>query len=278
METRSPERLQYQYEIERRLAARLRDAPKHERRHLYADVYDEFFRAVPDHPQLVTIADPITQVRDAARRAKCLSRFLTPACTFLEVGPGDCSLAIQVAKAVRKVYAVDVSAEITKGNTLPDNLELILSDGSSIPVAPGSVDVAFSDQLMEHLHPDDALDQLHNLYTALRPGGIYICMTPNRFSGPHDISKYFTDEPTGFHLREHSTTDLVRMLRAAGFKKVEVPVPARGRYVPLPCVLASGRTGLPAASTSGGCSTECWPQNSRAMACKRVRAPSDIGR
>jgi SAM-dependent methyltransferase len=201
-ETRTVERLSYQYEIERRLAARLRDAGREDRRHLYADVYNEFFRAVPDHPQLVCIADPVTQARDAARRAQCLSRFLTPQSVFLEMGPGDCALAIKVAQSVRKVYAVDVSAEITKSATLPDNFELILSDGSSVPVAPNSVDVAFSDQLMEHLHPDDAMEQLRNLYRALKPGGVYVCVTPNRFSGPHDVSKYFTDEPTGFHLQK----------------------------------------------------------------------------
>jgi len=238
IEPRSEGRLSYQYEIERRLADRLRQASKEERRRLYSEVYDELFRSVPDHPQVVGIADPAGLQRTAANRAKCLSRFLTPHSTFLEVGPGDCILALEVAKIVAKVYAVDVSAEITQRSELPANFQLILSDGCSISVPPNSVDVAYSDQLMEHLHPDDALEQLRNLYLALKPGGVYICNTPNRLTGPHDISKYFTEEPTGFHLKEFTTTDLVRILRAAGFRKVQVPVPARGGYLPIPTLPA----------------------------------------
>jgi SAM-dependent methyltransferase len=106
-------------------------------------------------------------------------------------------------------------------------------------VPENSVDVAYSDQLMEHLHPDDALDQLKNIFRSLKPGGSYICMTPNRISGPHDISLYFSDVPSGFHLREYTTTDLVKILKDAGFSKVSVPVPVAGRYIVLPAFLAT---------------------------------------
>jgi SAM-dependent methyltransferase len=238
-EQRSPERLRAHYAIEKALADRLRAANKEERKRLYAEVYDELFREVPDHPQHTEREDPAQRAAGAARRARLLSRFLTPASTFLEVGPGDLALALQVARQVGKVYAVDVSSEITKGNKLPANFELILSDGSSIPVQANSVDVAYSDQLMEHLHPDDALDQLKNIFQSLKPGGVYICITPNRISGPHDISLYFSDVPSGFHLKEYTTTDLVRILKDAGFSKVAVPVPVRGRYIILPAFLAT---------------------------------------
>ncbi len=238
-EQRSPERLHAHYVIERALAQRLRSATKEERKRLYAEVYDELFRSVPDHPQHTEREDPAQRAAVAAKRAGLLSRFLAPASTFLEVGPGDLSLALQVARKVRKVYAVDVSSEITKDSKLPSNFELILSDGSSIPVPENSVDVAYSDQLMEHLHPDDALDQLKNIFRSLKPGGSYICMTPNRISGPHDISLYFSDVPSGFHLREYTTTDLVKILKDAGFSKVSVPVPVAGRYIVLPAFLAT---------------------------------------
>ena len=39
---------------------------------------------------------------------------------------------------------------------------------------PGSVDVAYSDQLMEHLHPDDALVQLTNVVRAQAGRSIYL--------------------------------------------------------------------------------------------------------
>jgi SAM-dependent methyltransferase len=235
-ESRSEEAITHHYQVEKELANRLRHSTREERRHLYSEVYDELFRMVPDHSQLTTIADPVWQDAKATRQVLALSQFVTPSSTFLEVGPGDCALAVKMAQRVARVYAVDVSAEITKRVKLPANFELILSDGSSIPVAPNSVDVAYSDQVMEHLHPDDALEQLGNIWKALKPGGIYICVTPNRLTGPHDISRYFTDDPTGFHLKEHTTTDLVNIMKSAGFKKVEVPVPARGALLPIPCL------------------------------------------
>jgi hypothetical protein len=31
---------------------------------------------------------------------------------------------------------------------------------------------------MEHLHPEDAFEQLRNIIRALAPGGRYVCITP----------------------------------------------------------------------------------------------------
>jgi SAM-dependent methyltransferase len=146
----------------------------------------------------------------------------------MEVGAGDCRLAIAMASHVRQVFAVDVSVEIAKTAVFPENCHFVLSDGCDIPVAPGSVSLAFSDQLMEHLHPADAVEQLQQIYRALEPGGMYVLLTPNRLSGPHDVSKYFDTSATGFHLKEYTTSELVSTLRAAGFRHVCVPFQMRG--------------------------------------------------
>ncbi len=70
---------------------------------------------------------------------------------------------------------------------------------------------------MEHLHPDDASDQLREIFRILRPGGVYLCITPNRLSGPHDISRYFSDTAQGLHLREYSAGELCELFQRAGF-------------------------------------------------------------
>jgi hypothetical protein len=80
--------------------------------------------------------------------------------------------------------------------------------------------VAFSNQLMEHLHPDDALQQLRNIYDALAPGGTYICLTPNGLTGPHDISRYFDPVASGFHLKEYTCGELMALFKRVGFKSV----------------------------------------------------------
>jgi SAM-dependent methyltransferase len=233
------EQIRQHYLIEKELAARLRNAPRAERKTLYTEVYDELFRRVPDHPQLALKLDANARREHVDERLRLLQTHLSPEATYLELGPGDCSLALAVATRVKKVYAVDVSREIAGGVALPDNLELIISDGSSIPVPDNSVDVAYSDQLMEHLHPDDAKEQLQNIHRTLKPGGTYICITPNRLSGPHDVSRYFDEVATGFHLKEYSLAELSQMFRAAGFSKLKTLVGARGIDVEVPTQLVT---------------------------------------
>ena len=236
-ESRSFERIREHYLIEKELADRLRRATKTERRHLYTTVYDELFRRVHDHPQLTRKAGAESRAAEVAARLKLLRRYLRPDITYLEVGPGDCSLAVAVAQQVRKAYAVDVSEEIAAGISLPENLTYVLSDGSNIPVPAGSIDLAYSDQLLEHLHPDDALAHLEDIYDALAPGGVYVCLTPNRLTGPHDISRYFDEVATGFHLREYTVGELTQLFRMVGFRKLKVLAGGAGVHAPLPPVL-----------------------------------------
>ena len=170
---RSAENIRQHYIIERELADRLRHASREERRAgLYAAVYNELFRRVADHPQIARKSNPAAQAVHASRELQLVARFIGPGTNYLEIGAGDCSLAFAVAGKVIHVYAIDVSDEISKQIETPANFELIISDGISIPVPAGSIDFAYSNQLMEHLHPDDAKSQLENVFTALRPGGV----------------------------------------------------------------------------------------------------------
>ena len=196
---RTPTQIRAHYEVEKELANTLRTASKQERRQLYPSVYDELFRRVLDHPML-TQRLSAAQIKTAiSSEIALLMPFVNKDTTFLEVGPGDCALSLEIAKTVKQVYAVDVSGEITGNSERPANFTLIISDGCSIPVHANSVNVAYSNQLMEHLHPDDAAEQLRNIAEALIPGGVYICETPNRLSGPHDVSNATsTPWPQGF--------------------------------------------------------------------------------
>lgn len=238
-DTRTPEQLRQHYDVERELADRLRRASKDDRRTLYSAVYDELFKRVPLHPQHTNKADPERLTADVAEKKQIVTPFLSRDAVFLEVGPGDCEFAKTVAAEARTVLAIDVSDEITRKRELPANLKLVISDGSSIPVPPDSVDVAYSNQLMEHLHPDDALDQLRGLHAALKPGGVYICITPSRLTGPHDISFAFDREATGFHLKEYTVGDLAALFRQVGFAKVRIIFGGRGQFMLLPAWTAT---------------------------------------
>jgi SAM-dependent methyltransferase len=232
-EPRSYERIQEHYRIEKELADRLRAASQSERQRMYTAVYDELFQRVPDHPQLTMKVDERSRRTEVSQRLNLVRPYLKPETIYLEVGPGDCAFALAVARRVRKVYAIDVSNEILGGVMQHGNFELAMSDGCSVPVPEGSVDLAYSDQLMEHLHPDDARNQLENIYQALKPGGIYLCITPNRLSGPHDVSRYFDEVATGFHLREYTVQELTELFRSAGFRKFKILIGGGGVHLPL---------------------------------------------
>lgn len=218
---RTFEQLKKTYEAEKELNRKLMNATQAERLKLYTSAYDAYFEKIPDHPMILRKANPKAIAWVVEQRMQLLNHFLNTDITFLEIGPGDCSLSLEVAKYVKKVYAADVSTQITAGLEIPENFELIISDGVSIPVPENSVDVVYSHQLMEHLHPDDAFQQLQNVYHALAPGGIYICITPNRLSGPHDTSAYFDEIATGWHLKEYTVFELYELFRTAGFSKID---------------------------------------------------------
>lgn len=145
-QTRRPERVRAHYEVERQLADRLRESTRGERLRLYAQVYDELYRSVPDHPQLARRdAEADTSAR-ASSQLRLVRRFLSPGGTLLEVGAGDCRLSVAASRHAGRVYAIDVSREIAGATVLPPNVSLVLSDGVSIDVPKQSVDLAYSNR------------------------------------------------------------------------------------------------------------------------------------
>jgi hypothetical protein len=159
---RTAEQIRRHYLVERSLAERLRATPKAERPAAYGEVYDELFRSVPDHPALRVRSHGEVAARRAAsvrHQLGFIRRFLKPEAVFAEIGAGDCALSQRVALDVKRVYAIEVSREATREVKPRRNVEIVVTDGG-VPLPAESVDVAFSNQVMEHLHPEDACDQL----------------------------------------------------------------------------------------------------------------------
>lgn len=233
-ESRSPDRLLAHYLVERELADRVRRAAGwEERKAIFSTMYDDLFARVPDHPRLAARGADTRGREDQLRwNMAQLKPYLRPGQTVLEVGAGDCALSRRIAEAAEQVYAVDISDQAQGG--LPGNVRLVITDGRTIDVPAGTVDLAFSDQVMEHLHPDDALEQLRNIHRALKPGGVYMCVTPNRVYGPSDISAFFDDEPRGFHLREYTLGEIRELFVRAGFRRQHVYIGARGCFLRCP--------------------------------------------
>lgn len=217
-DTRSIEQLRKHFEVERELASRLRKSTREERSELFKTLYSELFTRVPDHPRLVRRDTEKESRASVAAQMKLLGDFIPETRVFLEFAPGDCRLSREMAAKVEKVIAIDISDQRAAAETWPPNFELVVYDGYNMPVPDASVDLAFSYQFLEHLHPDDVPQHLRQAASALKPGGAYVLSTPHRYSGPHDISRFFTDEPQGFHLKEWTFEELGKAAHLAGFR------------------------------------------------------------
>ena len=218
-ETRTPERLRYHYEVEKALAARLRSANRQERKRLYNDLYAELLAKVPDHPSLTRTANPEATKREIRQKTAMVRRFLRPRATFVEFAAGDAGFAMGLCRSAGQVLAVEVVDRLDPAVRPPPNFRLVIYDGVDLDIPDGTADVVFSDQLIEHLHPEDVESHFALVRRMLKGGGAYVFRTPHAFSGPHDISRYFSDRPEGFHLKEWTFRQIAGELRKAGFRR-----------------------------------------------------------
>jgi len=87
-------------------------------------------------------------------------------------------------------------------------------------------DIVLSEDVVEHLHPNDIVEHFLGVFRILKPGGRYIFHTPHKFFGLWDISRVFGKlEPMGMHLKEYMVYELVQALRTAGFKHISFASP-----------------------------------------------------
>jgi SAM-dependent methyltransferase len=151
-----------------------------------------------------------------------------PPLAIYEIGSGKGELIAYLARQGFLCKATEVTRE--RGEKHVDgavpNLSWGVSDGVHLDSfeSAASYDIVISDQVLEHLHPDDIQAHLRGVHQILKPGGRYIFRTPHRFSGPHDISRVFKcDRPVGMHLKEYSYREFMTALRQTGFTRAYYP-------------------------------------------------------
>ena len=172
-----------------------------------------------------------------------LSRLVTPESTFLEVAATDCSLSLNLAGSVRRVYAVARSAVIIGNQRLPANFHLIAAEGNCIPVPQASIDVAYSNGLVDQLDPEQTCEQLANIRRALTDSGVFICCARNRLLCADDGSSVQTGNRIA---PPYTFGELRALLRRAGFRAVAQSARWTDKNVTLPgaltqlCELAVG--------------------------------------
>jgi ubiquinone/menaquinone biosynthesis C-methylase UbiE len=239
---RSSERITVHYQLERRLSDTMRGSTREQREAgLYGELYDELIGSLEDHPRKAVNAgeEPAHPEGYIVRQAAMVIREVDANDVFLDIGGGDCRLALAVAPHVAKTIVVDVSDALVPTDHGVRNFEFVKTRGVDIPLPTESVSFIYSNQVMEHLHPEDAIAQLRELYRVLKPGGRYLLRTPNRVTGPHDVSKYFDDVARGTHMKEYTYASLSEVLRDAGFTHPTIIIAPRAyRFCTMPRTVA----------------------------------------
>ena len=211
-----------QYLLEKELAEILKQSERSKRRRLYSKVYDRFYDEVPE--ELKKNFEPSKAQRSFVTDLKLkIINPLIPSneCILVEIGSGNCDFTKGIASKVTRVISIEATDKLTNERHHPDNVTFKIAEAPPYDIQTESIDIVFSSHFIEHLHPEDAIDHMKEVYRILRNGGKYLCLTPNILYGPHDISQHFGDKvATGLHLKEYSYLELGRLGKKVGFKNI----------------------------------------------------------
>ncbi len=121
-----------------------------------------------------------TEYRNGVWQRLCneyFSRWIPPTAVVLDLGAGHCEFINNVRAA--KKYALDLNPDAAKAAA--SDVELILHDCTlEWPIEPGSIDVIFTSNFLEHLPDKDAVvEALRQAHRVLKPGGRIIAIGPN---------------------------------------------------------------------------------------------------
>lgn len=208
------------WQVETSLARNLQDSTPENRWRVFEHCYTEFYAKLADLNELWWFDSPAAYKEGYADWAHLIGK--SP--KIYEIGSGKGGLIRYLAERGHECKGTEISRERGEKWVEPHpQLSWGVSDGVNLDQfePANSYDVLISNQVVEHLHPDDLVNHFRGALTILRPGGRYIFDTPHAFCGPSDISRVFgCDTPQGFHLKEYTWREIVETLRQAGFVKV----------------------------------------------------------
>jgi ArsR family transcriptional regulator len=151
--------------------------------------------------------------------AETLIRLLPPL-TIADLGAGEGTLALMLARTAERVIAVDNSEKMVEyGAGVArthgvKNLEYRLGDLEDLPLRSGEVDLALFHQSLHHaLHPEKALAEARRV---LRPGGRVVVLDLLKH-GFEEARELYADVWLGF-----SQVELANLLRKAGFSRPDL--------------------------------------------------------
>ena len=148
---------------------------------------------------------------------------MKPNARVYEIGSGAGVLADFLSKRNFDYTATDIARERREAPAQArPGLRWRETDGVHLDryEEPESYDYIISDQVVEHLHPDDILTHFRTARILLKPGGSYIVRTPHRRHGGHDLSRVFGLKTAVFlHLHEFTYREFDYICHETGHSK-----------------------------------------------------------
>jgi ubiquinone/menaquinone biosynthesis C-methylase UbiE len=174
--------------------------------------------------------DSVEFERSGQETAESLATMFEPTATVMDVGCGIGRVARYIAPRCAKVWAVDASPLMltmarNRLSKFP-NIEYAQCFGTAIPsILDGSVDMAYSLLVLQHLEREDAFLLLREIRRILRPGGTALFTFPNLLSEEY-LEGFITYAETGevsnpVRARIYTPQEADRILTAAGFDVLE---------------------------------------------------------
>ena len=225
----------HHWALERRLTTELLSSEPACRWQVFERCYSTLYAELPWLNELSGAASTESAVDEAEDWSDLIG---PPPRRVYEIGSGTGRLASALADRGYECTATEITRERgQKWTAGRRSLRWTVTDGVHLDNFERRewYDAAISDQVIEHLHPDDLVPHFAGACAILKPGGRYVCATPHAFAGPADVSRVFgRDRPEGMHLKEYTYRELQDAVYAAGFKRLEavfrVPRAIRARY------------------------------------------------
>ena len=201
----------------------LREQDFEQRARLYDDFYSELI------PLYGRTAGPAEEDRSKDKYVKLFRKELEgKRIADFGCGQGHMLLAINRLLETKGLTGIDVvfPEELKKHKEIDFVEANLMTHQLKEPI-----DVAFSDNVLEHLVPEDAAIHLKNIYDNLNPGGKLIIIMPNRLFGPWDVTriKDFSQSgklaAEGGHVNESTHYEMVAQLKAVGFQQFSTIMP-----------------------------------------------------
>jgi SAM-dependent methyltransferase len=109
----------------------------------------------------------------------------------LDLGAGAGKNPYSLRGRVRRIIGVDVDPRVETNPLLDKG---VVADAGRLPFDDNSFDVVFSIYVLEHVgRPADLVREIRRV---LRPGGVFLALTPNRY---HYVPVIASVTPTSFH-------------------------------------------------------------------------------